>query len=144
MCMQTVSIKLGRSKGRTHTHTQSILYTALLIPLSPPPPFQRGNSMLSNFFQMSSTSLPPFPCSIPSIFNSLGRLKPGKFCPLSLSLLLSFSPPPPPPPRLFLPPARSTCWSQRQNMTPGGQAGEAAALPKSRKECRSKCISHIA
>lgn len=67
MCMQRVSIKLPRSKALPiHTHTLLALhYPPHSSHLSPPPlslslPFQQGNSMLSNFFQMSSTSLPPF------------------------------------------------------------------------------------
>lgn len=122
MCMETVSIKLCRSKGRppnthTHTHTLSIIYTTLLIP---PPylPLHSFNRAIacSNFFQMSSTSLPPLPCSTPSILNS-HRLE--VLPPLLPSLCLS-----------LLSPRASTYWSQRQNMTPEGQPGEAGALPK--------------
>lgn len=68
MCMQTVSIKLGRSKRLSLSFFLSIPYTTLLIPLSTPPvypPFQHGNSMLSNFFQMLSPSLPLFPALFP-------------------------------------------------------------------------------
>lgn len=55
-------------KGPPNTHSHTLSFTlpssflALISPstLSLSLPFQQGNSMLSNFFQMSSTSLPPF------------------------------------------------------------------------------------
>lgn len=59
---QTPEIK---GPPNTHSHTLTLHYPPHSSHLSPPPlslslPFQQGNSMLSNFFQMSSTSLPPF------------------------------------------------------------------------------------
>lgn len=53
-----------------HTHILYPLHYPLYSsPLSPPPPFQQGNSMHSNFFQMSRTSRPSFSCFFPFVLN---------------------------------------------------------------------------
>lgn len=56
-------------------------YPPYSSPLSPPPlspPFQQGNSVLSNIFQMSNTSLPSFPVLVPSFLTLTGSTETPK------------------------------------------------------------------
>lgn len=103
-------------KGSLNTHTRRHTLCPLHYPpysssLSPPPlspAFQQGNSMLSNFCQMSNTSLPSSAALFPLFLTPIGWAE-------------TMNP---------LPPPRSTYCSQQPNMNPRTQAGEAAALPK--------------
>lgn len=101
-----------RHSQHTHTHTLCPLhYPPYSSPLSPPPlspAFQQGNSMLSNFCQMSNTSLPSSAALFPLFLTPIGWAE-------------TMNP---------LPPPRFTYCSQQPNMNPRTQAGEAAALPK--------------
>ncbi len=139
MCMQTVSIKLGRSKGcpcntRTHTHTHSILYTTLLIP---PPylPLHPFNRAIACSLIFSRCQVPPFllfPCSIPSILNSH-----------RVDWNPESSATPPSLPR-YPHPDSFRHIGLNDKPWPLEVRQEKLELSQSRKECRSECISHIA
>lgn len=127
MCMQTVSIKLSRSKTgppNTHTHTHSLAFTLpslfFYLPLNSIQPFNRAIACSLIFSRCLVPPFLPLPALFPPFLQSTETLI------VLPPLLSSFSFPP-----LLSPsPACSAYSSQRQNVTSEGQAGEAQALPK--------------